>query len=72
MKNLFFIAFVLIAICACKRTQSAPLPETDWSEYPDVQMQYRNHNYYIWINMHGVSAVVHNPDCPCHKKKQNN
>ena len=71
MKNLF-IAFVLIAICACKRTQSTPLPDAEWSEYPDVQMQYRNHNYYVWISMHGVSAVVHDPDCPCHNKKRNN
>lgn len=67
MEKYFLIILALLTICACKpKDQSIPLLEGDQYDYPDKQLKYRGHIYYMWHTNYGI-AVVHNPDCSCHK-----
>lgn len=69
MNKYILAIFTLIALCACiSKDQSRPLLEGDQYDYPDRQLKYRDHIYYMWHTNYGI-AVVHNPDCPCHKKE---
>lgn len=70
MKKYILIILALIALCACDpKTQTDPLYEGNGWDYPDKQLRYRGHVYYIWYEDRGI-AVVHDPDCSCYKKKQ--
>lgn len=70
MKKLFLIPFAFLTLCACiSKDQSKPLLEGDQYDYPDRQLKYRGHIYYMWYTNYGI-AVVHNPDCQCYKKEQ--
>lgn len=69
MNKYILAIFTLIALCVCTpKTQSTPLREGNGWDYPDRQLQYRGHVYYMWCIGSG-GAVVHNPDCLCHKKE---
>ena len=71
MKKLFLIPFALLILCTCTpKTQSTPLNKSNCWDYPDRQLHYRGHVYYIWDRYSYGIAVVHNPDCPCYKKEQ--
>lgn len=49
MKKYISVIFALLTLCACTpQTQSTPLRETDYLDYPDKQLQYRGHIYYMW------------------------
>lgn len=69
MKKYILIILALIALCACiPKDQSRPLLEGDQYDYPDRQLKYRGHTYYMWHTNYGI-GVVHNLYCPCHKKE---